>query len=32
MTPPEPIIEAIYRKLGGRRILGREVASEADLA
>jgi putative toxin-antitoxin system antitoxin component (TIGR02293 family) len=28
----EPIIEAVYRKLGGRRILGREVASEADLA
>ena len=28
----EPIIEAIYRKLGGRRILGRELASEADLA
>jgi putative toxin-antitoxin system antitoxin component (TIGR02293 family) len=28
----EPIIEAVYRKLGGRRILGREVGSEADLA
>jgi putative toxin-antitoxin system antitoxin component (TIGR02293 family) len=32
MTQPEPIIEAVYRKLGGRRVLGREVASEADLA
>jgi putative toxin-antitoxin system antitoxin component (TIGR02293 family) len=28
----EPIIEAVYRKLGGRGVLGREVASEADLA
>jgi putative toxin-antitoxin system antitoxin component (TIGR02293 family) len=28
----EPIIEAVYRKLGGRRVLGREVTSEADLA
>jgi putative toxin-antitoxin system antitoxin component (TIGR02293 family) len=32
MTHPEPIIEAVFRKLGGRRILGRGVASEADLA
>jgi hypothetical protein len=32
MTEPEPIIEAVYRKLGGSRVLGREVASEADLA
>src|SRR5438270_1330973 len=32
MVQPEPVIEAVYRKLGGRRILGREVASEADLA
>ena len=32
MAQPEPVIEAVYRKLGGRRILGREVASEADLA
>jgi uncharacterized protein (DUF2384 family) len=29
MTEPEPIIEAVYRKLG---VLCREVASEADLA
>jgi putative toxin-antitoxin system antitoxin component (TIGR02293 family) len=29
---PEPIIEAVFRKLGGRHVLGREVASEADLA
>src|SRR5258708_39388741 len=27
-----PIIEAIYEKLGGRRVLGADVASEADLA
>ena len=32
MGQPEPIIEAVYRRLGGRRVLGREVASEADLA
>jgi putative toxin-antitoxin system antitoxin component (TIGR02293 family) len=32
ITEPAPIIEAVYRKLGGRRVLGREVASEADLA
>lgn len=32
MTQPEPLIGAVYRKLGGRRILGREVMSEADLA
>ena len=32
MTQPEPIIEAVYRKLGGKRVLGTEVASEADLA
>ena len=32
MASAEPIVEAVYRKLGGRRILGREVMSEADLA
>ena len=32
MTQPEPLIDAVYRKLGGRRVLGREVMSEADLA
>lgn len=32
MKQPEPIIEAVFRKLGGRHVLGREVASEADLA
>jgi putative toxin-antitoxin system antitoxin component (TIGR02293 family) len=31
MTETEPIIDAIYRKLGGRRVLAREVTSEADL-
>ena len=32
MTQPEPIIDAVYRKLGGRRVFGRDIASEADLA
>lgn len=32
MRRAEPVIEAVFRKLGGKRILGREVASEADLA
>ena len=32
MTQPEPIIDAVYRKLGGRRVIGRDIASEADLA
>jgi putative toxin-antitoxin system antitoxin component (TIGR02293 family) len=31
MPAPEPVVEAVYRKLGGRRILGTEIASEADL-
>jgi putative toxin-antitoxin system antitoxin component (TIGR02293 family) len=30
-TPP-PVIERVFRKLGGHRALGAEVASEADLA
>jgi putative toxin-antitoxin system antitoxin component (TIGR02293 family) len=32
VNQPEPIIEAVFRKLGGKHVLGREVASEADLA
>ena len=30
-TPP-PVIESVFRKLGGRHALGEEVSSEADLA
>jgi putative toxin-antitoxin system antitoxin component (TIGR02293 family) len=30
-TPP-PVIETVFRKLGGQRTLGAEVSSEADLA
>jgi putative toxin-antitoxin system antitoxin component (TIGR02293 family) len=29
---PQPVIASVFRKLGGRRGLGAEVASEADLA
>jgi putative toxin-antitoxin system antitoxin component (TIGR02293 family) len=32
MSTHQPVIEAIYRKLGGRAALGAEVNSEADLA
>src|SRR5437764_7286303 len=32
MSDREPIIEAVYRKLGGRRVLRTEIASESDLA
>lgn len=32
MAHAEPVVEAVYRKLGGRRVLGQAVASEADLA
>jgi len=28
----EPVLDTVFRKLGGRRALGDEVASEADLA
>ncbi|HEY1364546.1 MAG TPA: antitoxin Xre/MbcA/ParS toxin-binding domain-containing protein [Xanthobacteraceae bacterium] len=28
----QPVIATVYRKLGGRRVLGEEVASDADLA
>jgi putative toxin-antitoxin system antitoxin component (TIGR02293 family) len=31
MMQQEPVVEAVYRKLGGNRVLGRDVASEADL-
>ena len=31
MSDSEPVVEAVYRKLGGRRVLGTEIASEADL-
>src|SRR5438105_15931017 len=29
---PRPVIETVFRKLGGYRTLGTEVSSEADLA
>jgi putative toxin-antitoxin system antitoxin component (TIGR02293 family) len=29
---PQPVIESVFRKLGGQQILGARVASEADLA
>lgn len=29
---PQPVIASVFRKLGGHRALGSEVASEADLA
>jgi len=29
---PQPVIESVFRKLGGRQALGVEVSSEADLA
>lgn len=32
MAQPQPVVEGVYRKLGGSQVLGREVASEADLA
>lgn len=31
MAPPQSVMEAIYHKLGGSRVLGREIASDADL-
>lgn len=30
--PPLPVVERVFRKLGGRQALGTDVASEADLA
>jgi putative toxin-antitoxin system antitoxin component (TIGR02293 family) len=32
MPGPEPVAEIVYRKLGGRQVLGDEVTSDADLA
>ncbi len=32
METPQPVVESIVRKLGGRQGLGEEAASEADLA
>jgi putative toxin-antitoxin system antitoxin component (TIGR02293 family) len=32
MRAPEPVAATVYRKLGGRQVLGQEVTSEADLA
>ena len=29
---PQPVIESVFRKLGGRHVLGADVSSEADLA
>src|SRR5689334_3767484 len=32
MSVPQPVIQRVFRKLGGRQALGFEVTSEADLA
>lgn len=32
LPTPHPVIESVFRKLGGHRALGAEVSSEADLA
>ena len=32
MQATQPVVETVYRKLGGRAVLGEEVTSEADLA
>jgi putative toxin-antitoxin system antitoxin component (TIGR02293 family) len=32
MATSQPVVATVYRKLGGRQVLGAEVASEADLA
>lgn len=32
MRTPEPVVATVYRKLGGRQVLGEEVTSDADLA
>jgi putative toxin-antitoxin system antitoxin component (TIGR02293 family) len=32
MRTAEPIVATVYRKLGGRQVLGEEVTSDADLA
>jgi putative toxin-antitoxin system antitoxin component (TIGR02293 family) len=32
LPTPQPVIETVFRKLGGHRALGTDVSSEADLA
>jgi len=32
MSAAEPVAETVYRKLGGRQVLGDEVRSDADLS
>jgi putative toxin-antitoxin system antitoxin component (TIGR02293 family) len=32
LPTPQPVIESVFRKLGGHRGLGAEISSEADLA
>ena len=32
MQATRPVIDTVFRKLGGRRVLGQTVTSEADLA
>ena len=32
MEASQPVVETVFRKLGGREVLGQKVASEADLA
>jgi putative toxin-antitoxin system antitoxin component (TIGR02293 family) len=32
MPAGQPVVESVFRKLGGRATLGEEIASEADLA
>ena len=32
MQATRPVVETVFRKLGGREVLGQNVTSEADLA
>jgi hypothetical protein len=32
MSATQPVVETVFRKLGGREVLGQKVTSEADLA
>jgi uncharacterized protein (DUF2384 family) len=32
MQAPKPVVETVFRKLGGRKILRERITSEADLA
>ena len=32
MRANQPVVETVFRKLGGREVLGQKVSSEADLA